>query len=157
MLGRHQAQLAPTVRQLAKQRRVERARLEHGAFIAGTGFALVFRNRGTLGQQLSGFSYGFLIPIFFINVGIHFDLDAFRAPGAVTGMLALLGMGVDSVFDLFHIDIGSPDASGLGLFSSHTLSAFFLGFGWAGAPASSPPSSNSLGKACSCHGSKKPA
>ena len=65
-----------------------------GAFLAGTGFALVFRNRGVLEKQLSGFSYGFLIPIFFINVGIHFDVDALRSPGAVTGMLALLGMAV---------------------------------------------------------------
>lgn len=47
-------------------------------------------------------------------------------------LLALLGMGVEGFFDFFHIDIGSPDASGLGLFSSHTVSAFFLGFGWGG-------------------------
>lgn len=47
-------------------------------------------------------------------------------------LLALLGMGIDGLFDFFHIDIGSPDASGLGLFSSHTVSAFFLGFGWGG-------------------------
>lgn len=47
-------------------------------------------------------------------------------------LLALLGMGIDGFFDLFHIDVGAPDASGLGLFSSHTISAFFLGFGWGG-------------------------
>lgn len=47
-------------------------------------------------------------------------------------LLALLGMGIEGFFDLLHIDIGSPDASGLGLFSSHTISAFFLGFGWGG-------------------------
>lgn len=50
-------------------------------------------------------------------------------------LLALLGMGVDGVFEFFHIDIGAPDATGLGLFSSHTVSAFFLGFGWGGALA----------------------
>ena len=65
-----------------------------GAFIAGTGFALVFRNRGVLEQQLSGFAYGFLIPIFFSNVGIHFDVDALDEPGAITGMLTLLGLAV---------------------------------------------------------------
>jgi Kef-type K+ transport system membrane component KefB len=65
-----------------------------GAFLAGAGFAMVFRNRGALGQQLSGFSYGFLIPVFFINVGIHFDVDALSEPGAVTGMLALMGFAV---------------------------------------------------------------
>jgi len=65
-----------------------------GAFLAGTGFAMVFRNRGVLGQQLSGFSYGFLIPIFFINVGIHFDVEALQEPGAVTSMLALIGLAI---------------------------------------------------------------
>jgi Kef-type K+ transport system membrane component KefB len=65
-----------------------------GAFLAGTGFAIVFRNRGVLGEQLSGFAYGFLVPVFFINVGIGFDLDALRQPGAVAGMLGLLGLAV---------------------------------------------------------------
>ncbi len=65
-----------------------------GAFLAGTVFALVFRYRGRLEQQLSGFAYGFLIPIFFINVGIRFDLDAMREPGAFTGALALIGLAV---------------------------------------------------------------
>jgi Kef-type K+ transport system membrane component KefB len=46
-----------------------------GAFLAGVVFALVFRNRGALEHRLSGFSYGFLIPIFFINVGIRFELE----------------------------------------------------------------------------------
>ncbi|MFQ5948598.1 MAG: cation:proton antiporter, partial [Acidimicrobiia bacterium] len=65
-----------------------------GAFLAGTVFALVFRHRGGLEAQLSGFSYGFLIPIFFINVGINFDLDAMREPGALTATLALIGLAV---------------------------------------------------------------
>jgi Kef-type K+ transport system membrane component KefB len=45
-----------------------------GAFLAGTVFALVFRNPGHLQQQLNGFSFGFFIPIFFINVGLRFEL-----------------------------------------------------------------------------------
>jgi len=65
-----------------------------GAFLAGAGFAMVFRNRGTLGVQLSGFSYGFLIPVFFIDVGIRFDVDALSEEGAITGMLALIGIAV---------------------------------------------------------------
>jgi Kef-type K+ transport system membrane component KefB len=65
-----------------------------GAFLAGTVFAMVFRNRTALARQLNGFSYGFLIPIFFINVGIHFDVDALGEPGAITGMLALVGVAV---------------------------------------------------------------
>jgi Kef-type K+ transport system membrane component KefB len=47
-----------------------------GAFLAGMVFALVFRSRGALEHRLSGFSYGFLIPIFFINIGIRFELES---------------------------------------------------------------------------------
>jgi len=65
-----------------------------GAFLAGTMFALVFRHRGALEQKLSGFAYGFLIPIFFINVGIQFDLEGLGEPGAVTGTLVLIGLAV---------------------------------------------------------------
>ena len=49
-----------------------------GAFLAGSVFAIVFRSRGVLEHQLNGFSYGFLIPIFFINVGLRFELDVLR-------------------------------------------------------------------------------
>ena len=65
-----------------------------GAFLAGTMFAFVFRYRGALEQKLSGFAYGFLIPIFFINVGIQFDLGALGEPGAITGTLLLIGLAV---------------------------------------------------------------
>ncbi len=62
-----------------------------GAFLAGTVFALVFRNRGSLEQQLSGFSYGFLIPVFFINVGLGFELPVLLEPGVFMLALELLG------------------------------------------------------------------
>ncbi len=65
-----------------------------GAFLGGSVFAMVFRNRTALTRQLNGFSYGFLIPIFFINVGLHFDVEALGEPGAVTGVLALVGFAV---------------------------------------------------------------
>ena len=54
------------------------------AFLSGGIIAVVFRERGALDRKLSGFSYGFLIPIFFIDVGIRFDLTA------VTDVEALL-------------------------------------------------------------------
>lgn len=62
-----------------------------GAFLAGMVFGLVFRHRGTLEERLKGFSYGFLIPIFFINVGITFDLQALLEPGILRRALALIG------------------------------------------------------------------
>ncbi len=62
-----------------------------GAFLAGTVFAMVFRHRGELDRKLNGFSFGFFIPIFFINVGLHFDVAAVFRPGSLGGHLALIG------------------------------------------------------------------
>jgi Kef-type K+ transport system membrane component KefB len=61
-----------------------------GAFLAGTVFAMVFRHRGVLEQKLNGFSYGFLVPIFFIHVGTRFDLDALLEPGVVVAAVQLI-------------------------------------------------------------------
>jgi len=65
-----------------------------GAFLAGTIFAFIFRYRGSLEQQLSGFSYGFLIPVFFINVGLSFDLTVMMEPGILLLALELIGTAV---------------------------------------------------------------
>ena len=61
-----------------------------GSFLAGMVFAMVFRHRDRLEQKLKGFSYGFLIPIFFIHVGTQFDVKALLQPGVMVGALALL-------------------------------------------------------------------
>jgi len=65
-----------------------------GAFFAGAVFAMVFRHRGQLEKKLKGFSYGFLIPIFFIYVGVRFDVQALMRPGVLLGALALIGVAV---------------------------------------------------------------
>jgi len=65
-----------------------------GAFLAGTSFAAVFRNRGGLDRKLTGFAYGFLIPIFFISVGIRFRLDAVSDPSAILFTLGLFAVAV---------------------------------------------------------------
>jgi Kef-type K+ transport system membrane component KefB len=65
-----------------------------GAFLAGMVFAMVFRYRAQLEHKLNGFSYGFLIPIFFINVGIQFDLQGLLAPGVLVGAGALIGVAI---------------------------------------------------------------
>ena len=51
-----------------------------GAFLAGTLFAFTFPNRGSLENSLKGFSYGFLIPIFFINIGLNYDCLLYTSP-----------------------------------------------------------------------------
>jgi Kef-type K+ transport system membrane component KefB len=61
-----------------------------GAFLAGGVFTYVFRNTGELEERLSGFAYGFFIPIFFINVGIGFPLEALSDTSVLAKALALI-------------------------------------------------------------------
>lgn len=65
-----------------------------GAFMAGSVFALVFPHRGRLEQKLTGFSYGFLIPVFFINVGIGFEIEALFEGEILRAALALIGVAI---------------------------------------------------------------
>ncbi len=48
-----------------------------GAFFGGLLFALIFKDREKITEKLASFGYGFLIPIFFINVGLTFDIVQF--------------------------------------------------------------------------------
>ena len=52
-----------------------------GAFLAGVIFSILFRGGTVLEQKLFGIGYGFLIPIFFITVGMQFDLVALAGGG----------------------------------------------------------------------------
>ena len=61
-----------------------------GAFLAGTLFAFTFPNRGSLENSLKGFSYGFLIPIFFINIGLNYDIEVFKNTEFYIQVLTLL-------------------------------------------------------------------
>jgi len=65
-----------------------------GAFLAGTLFAFVFPNRGSLESSLKGFSYGFLIPIFFINIGLNYDISLFSNTEFYIDVLYLFGIAV---------------------------------------------------------------
>lgn len=47
-----------------------------GAFLAGAVISLLFQEGVILEKKLYGIGYGFLIPIFFIHLGITFDFDA---------------------------------------------------------------------------------
>jgi Kef-type K+ transport system membrane component KefB len=81
-----------------------------GAFLAGTVFAMVFRHRGQLERKLTGFAFGFFVPVFFIDVGMRFDVEAVLAPGVLREALALVAA-----------------AFAIKLFASLVL--FFRGFG----------------------------
>jgi hypothetical protein len=49
-------------------------------------------------------------------------------------LMTLIGFDTDGLDVGFDVDIGEgyPESSGIGLFSSQTLAAFFLAFGWMG-------------------------
>jgi Kef-type K+ transport system membrane component KefB len=65
-----------------------------GAFMAGAVFAFVFRDSGELEQRLSGFAYGFLIPIFFISVGIRFPLDALSDTAVLVAAITIIVVAI---------------------------------------------------------------
>ena len=67
-----------------------------GAFMAGAIFAFVFRNPGDLEQRLSGFAYGFLIPIFFISVGIRFPLDALADTSVLVVAVSIIVVAISA-------------------------------------------------------------
>lgn len=61
-----------------------------GAFLAGVMLSLLFRGGTVLEQKLYGIGYGFLIPIFFINEGMQFDLGALTRGGIYLVLMLLL-------------------------------------------------------------------
>ncbi len=63
-----------------------------GAFIAGALFSFVFREKAAVETKLSSIGFGFFVPIFFIDVGMSFDLQGVLAEGFL-GNLAFLAVG----------------------------------------------------------------
>ena len=62
-----------------------------GAFLGGALISLVFREKGQLEVKLSGLGYGFLVPIFFIHVGMQFDIGNVLSIDQLLFTAALLG------------------------------------------------------------------
>ncbi len=97
-----------------------------GAFLAGTVFSLVFPHRGSLERELSGFSFGFLIPIFFIHVGVSFDIGALIQPQtlAEAGLIIVAAFAVKLIPSLFLLLRGIPlrEALSAGVLLSARLS-----------------------------------
>ena len=54
-----------------------------GAFLGGAMLSVIFREKDNLETKLSGIGFGFLIPIFFINVGMKFDLTNVASPSQI--------------------------------------------------------------------------
>lgn len=65
-----------------------------GAFLAGALFSFVFREKGILEAKLSGIGHGFFIPVFFIYVGVSFNLDALGEREIYPFLAQILGLCV---------------------------------------------------------------
>lgn len=65
-----------------------------GAFIGGCVLSMAFAKRGLMEEKLAGFGYGFLIPIFFIHVGLQFSMEAFTRTETMLFTLNLLLVAV---------------------------------------------------------------
>ena len=65
-----------------------------GAFLGGAVLSVVFREKEHLESKLSGIGYGFLIPFFFIHVGMQFDLGNVLSPERIRFTLTLFGFAV---------------------------------------------------------------
>jgi Kef-type K+ transport system membrane component KefB len=63
-----------------------------GAFLAGALFTFVFREKGILETKLAGLGHGFFIPVFFIYVGVSFNLGALREPEIYPLLSRILGL-----------------------------------------------------------------
>jgi Kef-type K+ transport system membrane component KefB len=64
-----------------------------GAFIAGALMSFVFRHKEAMEEKLSSFGFGFFVPIFFIEVGIGFDVAEVLQGSFVEELLFLLIAG----------------------------------------------------------------
>jgi len=95
-----------------------------GAFLAGVMFSLLFRGGTVLEQKLFGIGYGFLIPIFFISVGMQFDLGALAGSGIyLVPMLLLIAFMVKIVPSLlFLVRHSLKDSISAGVLLSSRLS-----------------------------------
>ena len=61
-----------------------------GAFMGGCVLSFVFREKADLETKLSALGFGFLIPIFFINVGMEFNLKNILQPDQILFTFKLL-------------------------------------------------------------------
>jgi len=95
-----------------------------GAFLAGVMLSLLFRGGTVLEQKLFGIGYGFLIPIFFISVGMQFNLGALTRGGIyLVPMLLVLAFVVKIAPSLlFLIRHSLKDSISAGILLSSRLS-----------------------------------
>jgi len=96
-----------------------------GAFLAGASISLLFQEGAMLSKKLFGVGYGFLVPIFFINIGISFDFEAILSPTVLIipllFLIALVSKMVPAVLVLRSGDLKRDVATGALLTGGLTL------------------------------------
>jgi Kef-type K+ transport system membrane component KefB len=60
-----------------------------GAFIGGLIFSLLFKTKHDIQEVFSGVGNGFLIPIFFINVGLNFNISYLADINVIAGAIII--------------------------------------------------------------------
>jgi Kef-type K+ transport system membrane component KefB len=61
-----------------------------GAFIAGTFIATFFEHQRKLPEKLESIGFGFLIPIFFIHIGVSFKIESLFIDGMINTALLIV-------------------------------------------------------------------
>jgi len=97
-----------------------------GALIAGIVISATFKEKEVLEEKMSAIGYGFLIPIFFINIGLNFDIGAITKETLIIFIqlffIALAVKLISSLFLTFHdISLRNSFASGFLLAAPLTL------------------------------------
>ncbi len=101
-----------------------------GAFLAGAMMSLLFRDITGLEKKLYSIGYGFLIPIFFISIGVKFDFDIFEDYHTLILIPVFIGIAfiikiVPTLF--FFKDYSIKDRLSSGLLLSAHLSILLAG------------------------------
>ena len=67
-----------------------------GAFLGGMLFGLIFKEREAIMEKIGAFGYGFLVPVFFIEVGLRFNPRQFMDLEVllIAGMVSIIMLAV---------------------------------------------------------------
>jgi Kef-type K+ transport system membrane component KefB len=75
-----------------------------GSFIAGVAISAFFHHKKSLEEKMSSLGFGFLVPLFFIHVGVSFDLESLAIPGIFTGALLITALSISiRIISAFHL------------------------------------------------------
>jgi Kef-type K+ transport system membrane component KefB len=74
-----------------------------GAFISGMAIAIFFHHKKSLEEKISSIGFGFLVPLFFIHVGVSFDLNELNIEILKGGVLITVVMITLRLLSAFYL------------------------------------------------------